>query len=147
VKDFKATVKVRFRTPSSFAVVQQVTKSGDSVRATSGPSGGSQPEVFITAAKLVTQGCPSGQQCVDVKWTAAAPRNITISEFVASVEALHKNGTQTSDSKTFSGQDRQARLQAGPADVEVSSMKVGVLTSFSLLDSKSAVKEGSFPDR
>ena len=147
VKDFKATVKVKFRTASSFAVVQQVTRQSDSLRTSSGSSSSNQPEVFITAAKLITQGCSSGQQCVDVKWTATAPRNITIREFVASVEALLKDGTHTTDSKTLSGQDRQTRLHAGPANVDVSSMKVSVLTSFSLLDSKSAVKEGSFSDR
>jgi hypothetical protein len=147
VKDFKATVKVKFRTASSFAVVQQVTRQSDSLRASSGSSSSNQPEVSITAAKLITQGCSSGQQCVDVKWTATAPRNITIREFVASVEALLKDGTHTTDSKTLSGQDRQTRLHAGPANVDVSSMKVSVLTSFSLLDSKSAVKEGSFSDR
>jgi hypothetical protein len=147
VKDFKATVKVRFRTTSSFAVLQQVTRPDDSVRTSAGSSSASRPEVFITAAKLIAQGCPSGQQCVDVRWTAAAPHNITISEFVASIEALHKDGTQTTDSKTVSGQDRQTRLQAGPSGVDISSMKVSVLTSFSLLDSKSAVKEGSFSDR
>lgn len=145
LKDFKASVHVRFRIASSFAVVQQVADSqSDSVGASSGSSSATQPEVFITTAKLVTQGCSSGYQCVDVKWTAAAPRNITISEFTATVDALHKDGTQTTDSKTVGGQDRRARFQAGPANVEVNSMKVSLLTSFSLLDSKTAVREGTF---
>lgn len=145
LKDFKASVSVRFRIASSFAVVHQVAASqSDSVRGSSGSSSGSKPQVFITTARLVTQGCPAEYQCVDVKWTAAAPRNITISEFTASVDALHKDGTQTTESKTVGGQNRQARLQAGRANVEVNSMKVSLLTSFSLLDSKTAVREGTF---
>lgn len=148
LRDFKASVNVRFRIASSFAVVHQVASSlSDSVRRLSGsssPSKGTYPDVVVIAAKLVTQGCSSGAQCVDMKWTASAPRNITISEFTASVEALHKDGTQTTDSKTVGGQDRQARLQAGRANVEVNSMKVSLLTSFSLLDSKTAVREGTF---
>ena len=145
LKGFKASVNVRFRIASSFAVVHQVPAlQGDRVRGSSGSSSGSQPEVVVTAAKRITQGCASGYQCVDVKWTAGAPRNITISEFTASVESLHKDGTQTRDSKTVGGQDRQARLQAGRANVEVNSMKVSLLTSFSLLDSKTAVREGTF---
>jgi len=145
LKDFKASVNVRFRIASSFAVVHRVAPSqNDSVRGSSGSSSGTQPEVIVTAAKLATQGCSAGYQCVDVKWMAAAPRNITISEFTASVEALHKDGTRTTDSKTVGGQDRQARLQAGRANLEVNSMKVSLLTSFSLLDSKTAVREGRF---
>lgn len=145
LKDFKAAVKVGFRVPSSFAVIQQIAPAqSDSVRASSGSSSGGQPEVLITTAKLVRQGCSTGSQCVDVKWTAAAPRNIAISEFTVSVEARHKDGTQTTDSKTVGGQDRQVRLQAGPANLEVNSMKVTVLISFSLLDSKTAGKDGTF---
>lgn len=145
LKDFKASVNVRFRIASSFAVVQQVAApQSDSVRASPGSSSASQPEVFITIGKLVTQGCSTGYQCVDVKWTAAAPRKFTIREFTASIDALHKDGTQTTDSKTVGGQDRRARLQAGRANVEVNSMKVSLVTSFSLLDSKTAVREGTF---
>jgi hypothetical protein len=144
LKDFKASVNVRFRIASSFAVVHQVVASqSDGVRA-SGSSSASQPEVSITTAKLLTQGCSTGYQCVDVKWTAAAPRKITINEFTASVEALHKDGTQTTESRTVAGHDRQARLQAGPDNVEVNSMKVSLVISFSLLDSKTAVKKGTF---
>jgi hypothetical protein len=145
LKDFKASVNVRFRIASSLNVVQQVAASqGDSVRGSSGFSSGTQPEVVVTAAKLVTQGCSTGYQCVDVKWTAAVPRNIIISEFTASIDALFKDGTQTTDSKTVGGHNRQARLQAGRANLEVNSMKVSLLTSFSLLDSKTAVREGTF---
>lgn len=145
LKDFKASINVRFKITSSFAVVHQVAASqSDGVRGSSGSSSGRQPEVIVTAAKLVTEGCPIGFQCLDVKWTAVAPRNITISEFTASIDALHKDGTQTRDSKTVGGLDRQARLQAGRANVEVNSMKVSLLTSFSLLDSKTAVREGTF---
>jgi len=144
LKDFKASVNVRFRIASSFAVVQQVAASrSDGVRASSGSSSASQPQVFITTAKLVTQGCSSGFHCVDVKWTAVAPRKITINEFTASVDALHKDGTQTTDTRTVGGQDRQTRLQAG-SRIEVDSMKVSLVTSFSLLDSKAAVREGAF---
>jgi hypothetical protein len=143
LKDFKAAVKVSFRIASSCVVIQQVAAAqGNGVRPPPGPS--SQPEVSITAARLFTQGCSTGQQCVDLKWTAAAPRNITITDFTASVEALHPNGTKTTDSKTVTNQERQARLQAGPANVEVISMRVSLLTSFSLIDSKTAVKEGTF---
>ena len=145
LKDFKASVNVRFRIASSFAVVHRVAApQSDSVRGSSGSSSGTQPEVVVTAARVVTQGCSAGYQCVDVKWTAAAPRNITISEFTASIEAVHKDGTQTTDSKTVGGQDRQARLQAGRVNVEVNSIKVSLLTSFSLLDSKTAVRKGTF---
>jgi hypothetical protein len=145
LKDFRASINVRFRITSSFSVVHQIAASqSDGGRHSSGSSSGSQPEVIVTAAKLVTQGCSAGYQCVDVKWTAAAPRNMTISEFKASVDALHKDGTQTTDSKTVGGQDRQARLQAGRVNVEVNSMKVSLLTCFSLLDSKTAVREGTF---
>src|SRR5262245_883227 len=143
LKDFKATLKVRFRIAGSFAVVQQVSAQGDGVRGLSGSSSTSQPEVFITAAKIA-QGCSTSEQCVDVKWTAAAPRNMSISEFAVTVNALHKNGTHTTDSRTVGGQDRQVRLHAGPASLDVSSIKVTLLTSFFLLDSKAAVKEGSF---
>ena len=145
LKNFKAAVNVKFRIASSFAVVQQVAVAqSDGVRPSPSSSTGAQPEVFITQARLVTQGCATGQQCVDVKWTAAAPRNIAISEFTASFEARHKDGTKTTDSKTVSNQERQARLQAGSSNVEVISMRVSLLTSFSLLDSKTAVKEGTF---
>jgi hypothetical protein len=145
LKDFKASVNVRFRIASSFAIVHQVVASqGTSAHVSSGSSSPNQPEVFIKAARLVTQGCAAGDQCVDVKWTAAAPRNTAITDFTAIVEALDRDGTQTTDSKTVGGQRRQARLQAGRANVEVSSMKVSLLTSFSLLGSKTAVREGTF---
>ena len=145
LKHFKASLNVRFRIASSFSVVQQVAASrSGGVRASLGTSKASHPAVFITTAKPVTQGCSTGYQCVDVKWTAVAPRNITISEFTAGVEALHKDGTQTADFKTVGGQNRQVRLQAERANLEVNSIKVSLLTSFSLLDSKTAVKEGTF---
>jgi hypothetical protein len=144
VKNFKVTVKARFKIASSVTVAQQVnTTQGNSFRAMAGSSNASQPEVFITAAKFVAQGCPQGQQCVEVKWTAVAPRNITISEFTVSVDALHKNGTRRADSKTMSGTDRQARLLAGASGSEIESLKLSLLTSFSLMDSKIVVKEGA----
>lgn len=144
VKNFKVTVKARFKIASSFTVAQQVNATqGNSFRATAGSSSASQPEVFITAAKFVAQGCPQGQQCFEVKWTAASPRNITISQFTVSVDALHKNGTHSADSKTMSGTDRQTRLSAGASGSEIESVKLNLLTSFSLLDSKIVVKEGA----
>ena len=143
LKDFKAAVKVSFKIASSFALVQQVAAAQSSV-VRSAPGSSNQPEVSITATRLFTQGCSTGQQCVDLKWTATAQRNITITDFTAGVEASRRDGTKITDSKTVSNQERQARLQAGPANVEVISMKVSLLTSFSLLDSKTAVKEGTF---
>ena len=77
-----------------------------------------------------------------MKWTAVSPRNITINEFTVSVDALHRNGTRSADSKTVSGTDRQARLSAGAGGAEVESFKLNLLTSFSLLDTKTVVKEG-----
>jgi hypothetical protein len=143
LKDFRAAVKVSFRIAAASAVVQQVTASQSTgVRPPSGTS--SHPEVSITATRLFTQGCSTGRQCVDLKWTVTAPRNIFITEFTASVEALHADGMKSTDSKTVSNQERQARLQAGPANVGVNSMRVSLLTSFSLLESKTAVKEGTF---
>jgi hypothetical protein len=144
LKDFKVSVKAKFKIASTLTVVQQVTAAqGDSFRSTAGSSSSSQPEVFITAAKLVAQGCAPAQRCVDVKWTAVAPRNITISEFIVSIEALRKNGTRSSDSKTAGGSDRQARLSTGPNDSEISSIKVSLVTNFSSLDFKTVVKEGT----
>lgn len=144
LKDFKVSVKARFKIASSFTVVQQVAAAQSAnIRATAGSSSSSQPEVFITAAKLVAQGCQSGQQCVDVKWTANVPRHITINEFTVNVDALHKSGTRSTDAKTVNGADRQARLQAGPTGSEISSLKVSLLTSFSALDFKTVVKEGA----
>jgi hypothetical protein len=144
LKDFKVTMKARFRITSSFTVAQEVTTAqGGSARGSAGSSSASQPEVFITAAKLSTQGCSSGQQCVDVKWTATAPRNITINEFTVSVDALHKNGMRGNDSKVAGGADRQARLSAGPAGSEIKSIKVSLLTSFYSLGFKTVVKEGT----
>jgi hypothetical protein len=145
LKYFKASVNVRFRVTSSVAVVKQVPgEQTDSVRVAAAAPDATRPQVFITAAKLVPQGCASGNQCLDVKWTAACPRNITITEFTASVDAQHKDGTQTAYSRTFDGHDRQARLHAGPKNVEVESMKVSLVTSFSLLDTKTVVSEGTF---
>jgi len=145
LRDFKASVSVRFRIASSFTVVHQViTSQSESVHASSGSSSASQPAVFITAAELVTQGCSPGYQCVDLKWTAAAPRRITINQFTASVDALHKDGSQTTDSRTVGAEDHQARLQVGLDNIEVNSMTVSLVTSFSLLDSKTAVKKGTF---
>lgn len=145
LKDFKAAVKLGFRVASTLAVVQQIASSqGDSAPPSSGSSSGGQPEVLITTARLGTQGCLAGTQCVDVKWTASSPRTIAISEFTITVEARHKDATQTTDSRTVGGQDRQVRLQAGSANLEVSSMKVTVLVSFSLLDAKTAGKDGVF---
>ena len=142
LKDFKAAVKMSFKTASSGTVFQQITTAqNDRLGASVGTS--SQPEVSITAARLFTQGCSAGQQCVELKWTAVAPRNITISDFTAGVEALHADGTKTTDSKTVSNQERQARLQTGPANVGVSSMKVSLQTTFFLLDSKTALREGT----
>jgi hypothetical protein len=144
LKDFKVTVRARFKIASSLTVVQQVTAAqGDGIRATAGSSSASQPEVFITAAKLVTQGCPSQQLCVDVKWTATSPRNITVNAFTVSVDALHKDGTRSNDSKSVGSADRQARLSAGPPGSEINSVKVSLLTSFSSLDFKTVVKEGT----
>lgn len=144
VKGFKVSVKARFKIASSFTVSQQVAAAqGNSFRSTSGSSSASQPEVFITLAKIVSQGCPQGAACVDVKWTAVAPRNITINEFTVSLDALHKNGTRSSDSKTVNGTDRQARLSAGVGGSEVESFKLNLLTRFSSLDTKTVVKEGA----
>jgi hypothetical protein len=144
LKDFKVSVKAKFKIASSLTVVQQVTAAqGDSFRSSAGSSSSSQPEVFITAAKLVAQGCAPGQRCVDVKWTAVAPRNITINEFIVSIEALRKNGTRSTDSKTAGGADRQARLSTGPDDSEINSIKVSLVTNFSSLDFKTVVKEGT----
>jgi hypothetical protein len=144
LRDFKVTLRARFKIASSFTVAQQVKATqGDSVRSVAGSSSASQPEVFITSAKLAAQGCPSGQRCVDVKWTAVAPRNITINEFMVSVDVLRNDGTRNADTKTASGQDRQARLQAGPTGPEINLIKVSLLTSFFSLDSKTVVKEGS----
>ena len=144
VKGFKVTVKARFKIASSFTVSQQVAAAqGNSFRATAGSSSASQPEVFITLARLVTQGCPQGKQCVDVKWTAVSPRNITINGFTVNIDALHKDGTRSADSKTVSGTDRQARLSAGASGSEVESFKLNLLTSFFSLDTKTVVKEGA----
>jgi hypothetical protein len=144
LKDFKLTVKAKFKIASSLTVVQQVAAAqGDGIRATAGSSSAGQPEVFITAAQLVTQGCSSDGRCVDVKWTATAPRNITINAFTVSVDALRKDGTRSNDSKTVGGADRQARLSAGPTGPDIQSIKVGLLTSFSSLDFKTVVKEGT----
>ena len=144
VKGFKVTVKARFKIASSFTVSQQVAAAqGNSFRATAGSSSASQPEVFITLARLVTQGCPQGRQCVDVKWTAVSPRNITINGFTVNIDALHKDGTRSADSKTVSGTDRQARLSAGASSSEVESFKLNLLTSFFSLDTKTVVKEGA----
>jgi hypothetical protein len=143
-KGFKVTVKARFKIASSFTVSQQVAAAqGNAFRATAGSSSASQPEVFITLAKLVAQGCPQGKQCVDVKWTAVSPRNITINGFTVNIDALHKDGTRSADSKTVSGTDRQARLSAGANGSEVESFKLNLLTSFSSLDTKTVVKEGA----
>jgi hypothetical protein len=144
VKGFKVTVKARFKIASSFTVSQQVSAAqASSFRATAGSSSASQPEVFITLAKLAAQGCPQGRQCVDVKWTAVSPRNITINEFTVNIDALHKDGTRSADSKTVSGTDRQARLSAGASGSEVESFKLNLLTSFSSLDTKTVVREGA----
>ena len=144
LKDFKVTVKARFKIASTLTVVQQVAAAqGNSLRATAGSSGASQPEVFITAAKLVNEGCPSAEQCVDVKWTATAPRNITINEFTVTIDALRKDGTRYANSKTASGTARQARLSAGPTGPQINSIKVSLLTGFSSLDFKTVVKEGT----
>lgn len=121
-----------------------VAAQRDQVGASPRSSSGRHPQVLITAARLVTQGCSAGQQCVEVRWTAAAPRSIGISEFTARIKALHRDGTQTTDSKTVSGQDRQALLQAGSAELGIDSIKVSLLTSFSIIDTKTAVKEGAF---
>lgn len=144
VKGFKVVVKARFKIASSFTISQQVAAAqGNSFRSTAGSSSASQPEIFITLAKVVSQGCPQSNQCIDVKWTAVSPRNITIGEFTVSLDALHKNGTRSSDSKTVSGTDRQARLSAGASGSEVESFKLNLLTSFSSLDTKTVVKEGA----
>jgi hypothetical protein len=143
LKDFKATVKANFRIASSFTVAQQltVTQPG-SFRARAGSSSASQPEVYITAATLVAQGCSPGRQCVDLKWNASTPRNITITEFTASLDARHKNGTHRADSKTVSGTERQARLSIPADGSEVESFKLNLLIRFYSLDSKTVVKEG-----
>lgn len=144
LKDFKVSIRARFKITSSFTVAQQVAATqGDSVRSTAGSSSSSQPEVFITAVKLSAQGCPASQRCVDVKWTATVPRNIALNEFTVTVDALLRDGTRAADSKTVGGADRQARLSAGPDGSEVVSIKVSLLTGFSLLDFKTVVKEGT----
>jgi hypothetical protein len=144
LKDFRVRVKAKFKIASSFTVAQVVEASpGDSFRASAGSSSTSQPHVFITSAKLVAQGCPQGQRCVEVKWTAVSPRHITVSEFKVNIDALYKNGTHHEDSKTVGGTERQARLQAGASGSELSSIKVSLLTSFFALDSKTVIKEGT----
>ncbi|HXG93700.1 MAG TPA: hypothetical protein VNN73_15250 [Blastocatellia bacterium] len=145
LKDFRASVKARFRIASSLTLNQQVSPSqAETARAGAASANGSQPEVVITSAKLGAQGCASGQQCVDVGWTASAPHNISISKFTVSVDALHKNGAHSSDLKTISGAEHQAKLSAGPAGSEIASIKISLLTSFFLLDSKTVVREGAF---
>lgn len=144
LRDFKASVNVRFRTASSVAVINEVVASqSDKVRGLSGSPSGREPEVVVTA-RLVTRGCSNGNRCVVVQWAAAVPRKITITEFTARVDAMQKDGTKTTDSRTVGGRDRQARLQAGAANIEVSSIKVSLVASFFLFDSNTVVREGTF---
>lgn len=140
LKEFRANIRARFKVASTIMVQQQVAPNGGSVRA--GSSSPGQPEVFITEARLVPD-CAADHQCVDLRWTANTPRNITINEFTASVEALHQNNTRSTDSKKVSGTERQTRLSAGPAGSGINSIKVSLLTSFVALDFKTVVKDGA----
>ena len=145
LKDYRASVKARFSTASTLTVRQLVSAGhGEDARGVAGSSSAHQPEVFITAAKLADQGCTPGRRCVDVKWTADVPRNITINEFTVSVDALQENGASVRDSKTVGGVDRQVRLQPGPINSKITSIKVSLLTTFSSSDFKTMVKEGAF---
>jgi hypothetical protein len=143
--DFKASVKVSFSVASSFAVFHDVPLTiDDSPAAEPDTSSGGQPEVLITAAKLVPQGCASGHHCVDVSWSATAANNITINEFAVSIVALHKDGTRISDFRIVGSRSRNARLMAGSVDSEVFSLRITVLTSFFVRDSRTAVNTGTF---
>jgi len=146
--DFKASVKVNFSVASSVAVFHDVPLTDSTSTADLSASNAGEPEVrpeiLITAAKLVPQGCISRHHCVDIKWSASAANNITINEFAVSLIALHKNGTRVTDSKIVSSRSRNARLLAGSIDSEVLSLRIAVLTSFFVRDSRTAVNTGIF---
>lgn len=145
LKDYKAVIRARFRVSSTLTVTQEVTSSEEEgSREVTGSSSSTQPQVFITGAKL--SRCVQDRQCVELRWAASAPRSVAIHRFTAAIEAVNNDGTRSVDSKTVSGAAREVRLRAGPADSRLASISVRLLTNFSAFDSKTVIKEGLFSE-
>lgn len=143
-KGFKAAVKASFKSISSVIVIRRF-ETAQPGRAPSGGDPVAFPlELDITEARAASHGCPSGQGCVDVKWMASAPRNITIDEFIVTLETTHKDGSQRSASRNAAGSERRARISVGAIASEIMSMKVSLRTDFFSTASKTVTREGAF---
>ncbi|HWP42958.1 MAG TPA: hypothetical protein VNO14_06975 [Blastocatellia bacterium] len=142
---FKASVKASFRAARSATVTSEFEAAQPGrPRAGRGETSGPPFELAITEARVTAQDCPPGQACVDVKWTANAPRNITIDEFAVTIETRHKDGSRRTASRLASGSDRRARITIGAASSEITSMIIGLQTGFFSADSKTVTRQGSF---
>jgi hypothetical protein len=143
-KGFKAAVKASFRSISSVIVIREFD-TAQQVRASAGGQPGASPlELEVTRARATSQGCPPGQGCVDVKWAASAPRNITIDEFIVTLETTHKDGSRKSASRNLPGSERRARISVGTIASEIASIKVSLQTDYFSSESKTVTREGFF---
>jgi hypothetical protein len=140
LKEFKGTIKARIKSSSSFSLSRecggqlQILDQSDSDRGTV-----NHPEVSIHEARIGSRGA------VDVKWTASAPRNITITAFNVNVDAVLKDGRFVSGSAAARGWSRHVKLLIErPDDSPVACMKVSLITWFFSIETKTAVKEGTF---
>src|SRR5262249_37532458 len=146
LKDYRAVLRANFRVASTLSVTREVAASQEeSSREVAGSSSSTQPEVFITRARLIS--CSQDRHCVELKWTAGAPRNVAIHHFIAMIDAVLKDGTHTVDSRKVGGSTREARLHLAHPDSRVASISVSLLTNFSAFDSKTAIREGPFSDQ
>jgi hypothetical protein len=75
---------------------------------------------------------------------ASAPRNITIDEFIVTLETTHKDGSERSASRNAAGSERRARISVGAIASEIMSMKVSLRTDFFSTASKTVTREGAF---
>jgi hypothetical protein len=79
-----------------------------------------------------------------VKWAASAPRNITIDEFIVTLETTHKDGSRKSASRNLPGSERRARISVGTIASEIASIKVSLQTDYFSSESKTVTREGFF---
>lgn len=138
LKSFHASIRARFKIASSLTVVQPAAANGGNAHAEAG-----QPQVAITDARLAP-GCAANRECIDVRWTASAPRNTTFEGFTIGVEAQRRDGARRTDSKNVGAADRQTRLAVDTAGSAVASFKVTLNADFASLDSRTVTRDGAF---
>ncbi len=146
LKRFKASIRINFKITSRLTLTHEFTVEPQTGRlqSKSGRSSGDPIEISIAEARLTNQGCASGEQCIDVKWTATAARNLSFTGFEVKAEALHKDGARRSASASTGGTGRQTRLTLKSGGSAVTSASISLFAGMASSDSVTITQDGAF---